>query len=94
MRSNSETVVIQYRGSPGLLAGIFGCIFAVLGILTFGIIFIPLAVLCSIAGLIRGILGASISGICVSIIGIFLSICGYIVSPSLWLLTAGLALSH
>jgi hypothetical protein len=74
----------------GILAGLLGCVFGVLGILTSGIIFVPLAVLCALVGLARGIVGGNAAGIGTSLLAGILSAIGFAVSPSLWLLTAGL----
>jgi len=88
MGSEAKTVVIRHRGSAGLVAGIFGCIFGILGIFTVGIIFVPLAAICSVVGLLRGIFGGSASGIGLSILAAALAIWGVVVSPTLWLLIA------
>jgi hypothetical protein len=74
----------------GVLAGLLGCVFGVLGILSWGIIFVPLAALCAIVGLFRGIVGGSAAGIGTSLIAGVLTAIGFATSPSLWLLTAGL----
>lgn len=80
----------RQRGSQGIIAGLLACIFAVFGIFTFGIIFVPIAALCSLVALIRGIAGPSLVGIAMSLLGGVLTIVGFISSPTLWLLTAGL----
>jgi hypothetical protein len=76
--------------NQGVVAGIFGCLFGILGILTIGIIFVPLAALCSLIGLLRGIGGPSLAGIATSLLGAVLTIFGFISSPTLWLFAAGL----
>jgi len=76
--------------NPGVLAGVLGCAFGVLGIFTLGIVFVPLAALCSVIGLLRGLSGRSGAGIGVSLLGGFLTVMGFIFSPSLWLVTSGL----
>jgi hypothetical protein len=76
--------------NQGIVAGILGCLFAVLGIFTIGIIFVPIAALCSLIGLIRGISGPSLAGIATSLLGAVLTIFGFISSPTLWLFAAGL----
>jgi hypothetical protein len=53
---------VVHRGRAGVQAGLFGCIFGVLGIFTLGFVFVPLAALCSFVGLIRGVFGVSASG--------------------------------
>ncbi len=77
------------RGSGGLIAGLLGCIFAVVGIFMLGIIFVPLAIVCSLIGLLRGITGLSAAGIMVSVLGGVLSVVGVASSPSLLLLMGG-----
>lgn len=74
----------------GVLAGIFGCIFGIIGIFAFAIVFVPLAGICAIVGLIRGIVGKSAAGIGTSLLAIMLSVVGYLLSPTLLLITAGL----
>jgi hypothetical protein len=76
--------------NQGIVAGILGCLFGVLGILTIGILFVPIAGLCSLIGLIRGISGPSLAGIATSLLGAALTIFGFISSPTLWLFAAGL----
>ncbi len=90
MEEGRRTIVVQHRGRPGILAGLLGCVFGVLGILTLGSVFVPLAALCSVIGLLRGLTGLSVSGIAVSLLGGVLTIIGFVVSPSLWLILSGL----
>jgi hypothetical protein len=75
--------------SEGVVSGILACIFGCFGIATLGIIFVPLAALCSVIGMLRGLVGRSISGFSISLMGAFLAFIGVVVSPSLWLLVAG-----
>lgn len=81
------------RGSQGLILGAIGCCFGALGILTLGLVFVPLAILFSLFGLLRGIVNQSGVGIVTSMIGLTLSAIGFFFSPSLWLLTGGLLLA-
>ena len=74
----------------GIVAGLLGCLFGVLGILTSGIIFVPLAALCAVIGLLRGLGGRSAAGVGTSLLAGILSVIGFAVSPSLWLLAGGL----
>ncbi len=83
------TIIVRHRGSAGLVSGVFGCIFGLLGIFTFGIVFVPLAAVCSVIGVIRGTFGRSASGIGVSVLAALLTIWGFLFSPSLWLIAAG-----
>lgn len=94
MSGSQQTVIVRHSGSPGIVAGMLGCVLGILGIFTLGIIFVPLAALCSLMGLIRGAMGGSAAGIGVSILGAILAIWGAIVSPSIWLLLAVGAAAH
>jgi hypothetical protein len=77
-------------GSQGLLLGVAGICLGILGIFTFGWLFVPLAVLASLFGLLRGITNRATSGMIASIVGLTLSAVGFFVSPSLMLLTGSL----
>ena len=81
-------VIVQNRGRPGLLAGALGCVFGVLGIFSLGLVFVPLAALCSFVGFLRGIFGGSASGIGTSLLGAVLCVIGFATTPSLWAVTA------
>ncbi len=94
MTWETRTIVIQHRGSPGMLAGVFGCVFGLLGIFSVGLLFVPLAAVCSLLGLLRGVAGGSGPGIGVSLLGLVLTAAGFMVSPSLWFLLAIGALAH
>ena len=77
-------------GTPGLLLGIFGCVFGVLGILSFGLLFTPIAALFILLGRLLAIGGLSPTGMLVSLVGCFLTLAGFVVSPSLWIVAVGL----
>jgi hypothetical protein len=70
-----------------MIPAIFGCIFGIFGIFTFGIIFVPLAFLCAIVGLITGIRTGQFSTAFIAVLGGALAVAGFVVSPSLWVLT-------
>jgi hypothetical protein len=78
--------VIQIRGRPGLLSGLLGCLFGILGIFSYGLLFVPLAAVCSLVGLLRGALGRSASAIGTSLLGVVLCVAGFAASPTLWAL--------
>jgi hypothetical protein len=81
--------------NQGVIAGVFGCGFAVLGIFTLGIVFVPIAALCSLIGLVRGASGPSVTGIGISLLGGVLTVAGFVTSPALMLATGGaLVASH
>lgn len=91
----NTTVIVQHRGQGGVLAGILGCVFGLLGIFSWGLIFVPLAALCSVIGFVRGIVGRSPAGVGTSILAAMLCFWGFVFSPSLWaLFAAGLIASH
>jgi len=72
-----------------MIAGIFGVVFGILGILTFGIIFVPLAAVCAVIGLIRSIITRNMGALFVAVLAGVLTVIGFVVSPSLWLATVG-----
>ena len=75
--------------NAGLIAGLFACGFGIIGIFSVGIVFVPLAGLCCVIGLLRGLSGRG-SGFAVSVLGGVLTTIGFVSSPSLWFLAAGL----
>lgn len=86
------TIVVQQRGSQGMVAGVLGCIFGTIGIFVLAIIFVPLAFLCGVIGLIRGVLGNSAAGIGTAILACVLAGIGFLLSP-VWMLTTGFILA-
>jgi hypothetical protein len=73
-----------------MILGILGSCFGILGIFTLGLFFVPLAVLSSLFGLVRGLANKSTAGTGMSIVGLTLSAIGFFASPSLMLLAGGL----
>jgi hypothetical protein len=73
-----------------VLAGVLACLFGILGIFTLAIVFVPLAAVCSVIGMLLGLFGRSGSGFGLSLVGGFLTAAGFAVSPSLWLIFGGL----
>jgi hypothetical protein len=71
-------VVVENRGHRGLTAGFWGCLLAVLGILfSFSVIFVPIAVVCTLVGLVRGVsardaisIGTSLLAACLCVVGV------------------------
>jgi hypothetical protein len=92
--STPSHVVIQNRGHPGLLAGLLGCVFGVLGILTLAFVFVPIAVLCSLVGLIRGMDRGGAAGVGTSLIGACLCVFGFATSPVLLGITGAFMVSN
>jgi hypothetical protein len=80
------TIVIKDRGHPGLIAGLFACFFGFVGIFIFALIFVPLALLCALAGLVRGIVGKSIVGIGTSLLGLVITAFAAVTSPTILLI--------
>lgn len=73
-----------------MISAIFGCVFGILGILTFGVIFVPLAALCAVIGLAQAIFTRNASAGFVAFLAVVLTVIGFVVSPTLWLATAGI----
>jgi hypothetical protein len=89
--SAKAPTAVAHRGSrtEGVVAGLMACIFAALGIFTLGIVFVPLAALCSAIGLLLAMAGRSGSGFAISTLGGVLTVIGFVFSPGLWLLVGG-----
>jgi hypothetical protein len=73
-----------------MILGLLGSCFGILSVFTLGLIFVPLAILSSLFGLVLGLANRSAAGTGVSIVGLTLSAIGFFSSPSLLLLAGGL----
>ena len=93
IQSAPQTIIIRHESKPGFWAGLWGCLFGLLGIFTIGVFFVPLAALCAVVGLVRGLQGSSSSGIGMSLLAGVLAAFGFVISPSMWLLVGAIALS-
>jgi hypothetical protein len=91
----TTTIVVQHKRSPGVFAGVLGCLFAVLGIFTIGPIFIPVAVLCGLVGITMGIVGRSLGGVAMAMLSLVVSGLACLLSPTMWVALGlgGLALA-
>jgi len=78
-----NVVYITKRGN-GMVAGIIACVIAVLGILTIGILFVPLAAIIALIGTIIAIKNKNMSGVGVNALAWVLVIFGFLTSPLLW----------
>src|SRR5580693_8779786 len=85
-------VVVENRGHRGLTAGFWGCLLAVLGILfSFSVIFVPIAVVCTLVGLVRGVSARDAISIGTSLLAACLCVVGVASSPVLLAITMLLA---
>ncbi|NQW00851.1 MAG: hypothetical protein HQ483_14195 [Rhodospirillales bacterium] len=66
--------------------GWFAVAFGILGIFTFGVIFVPLGLVCSVLAFLFGQVSWAISGLVLAVIG-------FVTSPHLWLIV-GLAAAY
>jgi hypothetical protein len=82
------------RGNQGLIVGVLGCCLAFLGIFTLGLVFVPIAVLFSLIGLISGLAYRATTGILAGIGGLTLSAIGFVSSPALMLASGILVASQ
>lgn len=73
-----------------MVAAVLGCAFGVLGILTIGAIFVPLAAFCTLGAVIDGLWEMKPSIIFIALIGFILTIIGWATSPGMWFLTAAI----
>ncbi len=73
-----------------MILAIFGVLFGILGIFTIGIIFVPLAAICATFALVSGIVNGRFTTVLLAFSGGVLTVAGWSMSPSLWVLTAAL----
>lgn len=76
------------RANAGVVGGVVGFICAIFGMFTLGVIFLPLALLFSAAGVASGIARMNPTGIAISLIGLMFTAIGVAMSPSVWALVA------
>lgn len=98
---NDETITIDRREfrrqmrqirhqNDGVVAGVFACVFGLLGMFSIGLIFVPLAAFCTMIGLVRGLTGPSVGGIGVSLLGAVVTALAIVVSPTVWVAIAAM----
>jgi hypothetical protein len=75
--SAARAIDVRLKSNPGFWAGLWGCVFGLLGIFTVGLIFVPLAALCSIVGFFKGLAGGNMSGIGMSLLAAELAVLGF-----------------
>ena len=79
----SDSHAVQAKQGTGMIAGIIACVLAVLGILFFGTIFVPLAAIVAIVGTVISVKNRNIGGIGVNILAWILTVVGLLTSPVL-----------
>jgi hypothetical protein len=84
-------VIAENRGHPGLTAGFWGCILAILGITSLGILSVPIAIVCTLVGLVRGVVARDATSIGTSLLAACLCVVGFMSSPLLLAIIALLA---
>lgn len=83
-QASTETAV-----KKGMIPAIIGSVAGLLAIFTIGIIFFPIALVCTIIAFILSFKSKNGAGIGVSCLSLVLTICGFATSPTLWLLFMG-----
>jgi hypothetical protein len=81
-KTQRKIVIIKRQGTPGLTAAVLGSFFAILGIFTIGILFIPFAALCTVIGLLRSATGLSGTGLAANTIALVLTVMAAAMSPT------------
>ncbi|REG82897.1 hypothetical protein [Marinomonas pollencensis] len=76
-------VVYVTANNAGNSAGIFACVLAALGIFTLSVVFVPLAAIVAICGLVSAILQVNVSGIGLNLFAWLLIVVGIVTSPVL-----------
>jgi hypothetical protein len=85
-------VIAENPGHRGLTAGFWGCLLAVLGILfSLGVIFVPVAIVCTLVGLVRSVSARDAISIGTSLLAACLCVVGFASSPVLLAITVLLA---
>lgn len=74
-------VNVQSKG--GTVAGIIACVLAVLGILFLGILFVPLAAIVALIGMIFAVKSRNMGGIGINVLAWVLTLVGLMTSPVL-----------
>lgn len=87
MRDSGREILVVQRGGTGVAAGICGCIFAVLGVFSLGIVFVPIAAVCSVTGFMRAATGRSVAGLAMAALSTVLTCVGFLTSPALLFVT-------
>lgn len=87
-----ERVIIVHRSAPGMVAGILSVVFGILAVLSLAIVFGPIGLLCAVIGFLQAA-GKSVGSLVLSIIGAALNAMGLALSPTFWLIAAGLTVT-
>ena len=80
--SETQQVVATKQGT-GMVAGIIACVLAILGILSLGTIFVPIAAIVALIGTIIAVKNKNEAGIGVNVLAWVLTIVGLFTSPVL-----------
>jgi hypothetical protein len=92
MTQGAPRVIVENRGHRGLTAGFWGCVLAVLGVLfSFGVVFVPIAIVCTLVGLVRGVSARDTISVATSLLAVCLCVVGFASSPVLLAIAALLA---
>lgn len=79
----SETQMVIAKQGTGMVAGIIACVLAVLGIITIGTIFVPIATIVALIGTIIAVKNKNGAGIGVNVLAWVLTIVALFTSPVL-----------
>lgn len=88
--ARKEEKVRRRRSGAGIISGVVGCIFALLGIFTFGIVFVPIAALVTLDSIWRSVTRLNPAGMVMAFVASILTIWGFVTSPALMLAVAGI----
>ena len=78
-----KEIIYVKQVNPGSTAGALACAFAVLGIFTLGVVFVPLAAFIALLGSVMAIMHLNIAGMAMNALAWFLVIIGILTSPVL-----------
>ena len=83
--STKTVVVYKTASNGGVTTGILGGVFAILGIFTFGLLFLPFAALFSIFSLLGSTYRPNALGMLMALTSCILTITGIVMSPTAWI---------
>jgi hypothetical protein len=86
--SDLQQVIIVERKRTGVIAGVIAGVLALLGIFSFGIVFVPLAIIVALIGSIVAVKNFNIGGVGVNVLSWVLIGVGVAVSPGIWVALA------
>lgn len=81
-----QVMVVPGRARMGTIAGVLSCVFGVLGIFAFPLIFVPIALICALVGFVAATFSRNGRALGASFLGVLLSMGAAVKSPTIWVM--------